>query len=436
MASDLKGGGIDSTGCKFISLEQAKTLRKGFAQEGDVLLSHKATIGRTAIVGKIETDFVVLTPQVTYYRVLDQTKINPKYLKYYFDSVEFQRLFEQWAGGGSTRLYLGITGQMKLPIKLPNINIQNWIVKIVDSFDSCIQLNTKTNQTLEQMAQALFKSWFVDFDPVIDKALAAGSEIPDALQHRVEIRKKAHALQKQNPNIQPLPAATQRLFPSEFEHCGDNTLGIEGWIPKGWRIKKFKDVVDKYIDNRGKTPPLSDEGTPIIEVKNMPEDSPFPSMDSSKRVSSEVYNNWFRAHVKERDILISTVGTIGRTSYVKNTSIVIAQNVLGLRFGNTFSPEYMFYLIKSHKFQYDMDARLVVTVQASIKRKDLNTIDLLAPTKNVQILFESSIKAYLDAQYTRTEENKHLQNLRDLLLPKLISGEIQLDSKAQELMDA
>ena len=135
MASDLKNGAVDTENCKFISLKQSKELKKGFAKEGDILLSHKATIGRTAIVGKLSSDYIVLTPQVTYYRVLDKERVNPKYLKYYFDSSEFQKLFEQWAGGGSTRLYLGITGQMKLPIKLPNIDVQNKIVEIVDSFD-------------------------------------------------------------------------------------------------------------------------------------------------------------------------------------------------------------------------------------------------------------------------------------------------------------
>ena len=86
MASDLINSHVDLQSCKYISFDQAQTLRKGFSIEGDVLLSHKATIGRTAIVGKLNTAYIMLTPQVTYYRVIDSGVLNNKYLKYYFDS--------------------------------------------------------------------------------------------------------------------------------------------------------------------------------------------------------------------------------------------------------------------------------------------------------------------------------------------------------------
>ena len=128
MASDLSDGRVDTQNCAFLSLEQAMALRKGFAKSGDVLLSHKATIGRTAIVGNLETDFIMLTPQVTYYRVLDEEILDRRYLYYYFNSQPFQDLLGQWAGAGSTRAYLGITGQRKLPVFVPEINVQKSIV--------------------------------------------------------------------------------------------------------------------------------------------------------------------------------------------------------------------------------------------------------------------------------------------------------------------
>lgn len=245
MASDLINGHVDIKGCKFITEEQAKSLRKGFAKEGDVLLSHKATIGRTAIVGELPTDFIVLTPQITYYRVLDLTRLNPRYLKYYFDSEAFQALFEQWAGGGSTRLYLGITEQMKLPIELPEIKIQNKIVDLVDSFDRKITLNRQINQTLEQMAQALFKSWFVDFDPVVDNALDAGFfeqniAFPDELIRRAEARRAV----REHDDFKQLPEATRQLFPAAFEACAEPSLGLGGWVPQGWRSASLDTIAN------------------------------------------------------------------------------------------------------------------------------------------------------------------------------------------------
>ena len=96
MASDIVDGMLDYSDCKYISLDKSKELKKGFAKEGDVLLTHKATIGRVAIVGKIDTPYIVLTPQVTYYRVLNNKKIYNQFLKYYFSWNKFNELFLLW----------------------------------------------------------------------------------------------------------------------------------------------------------------------------------------------------------------------------------------------------------------------------------------------------------------------------------------------------
>jgi type I restriction enzyme S subunit len=89
------------------------------------------------------------------------------------------------------------------------------------------KLIKKINQTLEQMSQTLFKSWFVDFDPVIDNALDAGNPIPEALQSRAELRQKV----RNSADFKPLPADIRALFPAEFE---ETELG---WVPKGWKQK-------------------------------------------------------------------------------------------------------------------------------------------------------------------------------------------------------
>ena len=170
MASDLKSGRIDFSSCSYITEVQAKGLRKGFSKPGDVVLSHKATIGRTAIVQGNDFPFVMLTPQVTYYRVRDPRRLSNRFLKYYFDSREFLQVFETWAGAGSTRAYLGITAQGKLPVRLPPILVQESIVDAVAPFDDKIELNRRMNETLEEMARAIFKDWFVDFGPTRAKA--------------------------------------------------------------------------------------------------------------------------------------------------------------------------------------------------------------------------------------------------------------------------
>ena len=145
MVNDISNGHVDLKNCAFISEKQAATLRKGFAKPGDVLLSHKATIGRTAIVPN-DFNTIILTPQITYYRV--KKGIDNRFLKYYFDSPNFQSLFNNWAGSGSTRAYLGITAQRKLPIILPELDEQIKIADILSSLDEKIHKNNEINNNL------------------------------------------------------------------------------------------------------------------------------------------------------------------------------------------------------------------------------------------------------------------------------------------------
>ena len=163
MANDLVDGEVDYKNCSFISEQQAGTLKKGFSHPGDVLITHKATIGRTAIVDD-QYPYIILTPQVTYYRVLKG--INNRYLKYNFDSDFFQKTIKGWAGSGSTRSYIGITEQCKLPIVLPDIEIQNRIAEILGAFDEKIRHNKRMNDLLEQELDAAFIEYCTNTDNI------------------------------------------------------------------------------------------------------------------------------------------------------------------------------------------------------------------------------------------------------------------------------
>ena len=166
-------------------------------------------MGRTALVGRLDVPFIMLTPQVTYYRVIDKGQLDPKYLKNYFDSPVFQQLFETWGQKGSTRSYLGITSQLDLPIVVPPPDVQKSIAHILGTLDDKIELNRRMNETLEAMARALFKSWFVDFDPV--RAKMAGRD-PGLPKHLADL-------------------FPDRLVESEL-----------GNIPEGWEVKSLDEI--------------------------------------------------------------------------------------------------------------------------------------------------------------------------------------------------
>ena len=146
------------------------------------------------------------------------------------------------------------------------------------------------------------------------------------------------------------------------------------------------DLIEKWIDNRGKTPPLANEGIPLLEVKNLPASGIYPITEGTKYVDQETYNSWFRAYLEPLDILFSTVGTTARVIMTpENRTVAIAQNVLGIRFKKEIlDPWYMFYYMRGSKFQHDIKSRLITTVQASIKRADMVGIEVDVPPLSVQ----------------------------------------------------
>ena len=156
MASDIANGFIDIDNCKKLTKERADRLRIGFAKNGDVLLSHKASVGYTCIVD-IADPYVMLTPQVTYYRVAPD-KLIPEYLKLFFQTYSFQCIVEGLAKQ-STRNYIGITNQKKMWIYLPdNIHEQKKVVAPIIQVDNEILSKKSKIKSLQTLKKALMQN--------------------------------------------------------------------------------------------------------------------------------------------------------------------------------------------------------------------------------------------------------------------------------------
>lgn len=134
MARDLQNGFVDTEHCIFISRTLADSLRVGFAKDGDVLISHKGTIGRSAVVST-DSDYIMLTPQVTGYRVKDVSKLFNRFIRYYFMSPGFQQEMIAGAADGATRAYIGITKQLTLRFRFPGVAEQKRIAEELDALD-------------------------------------------------------------------------------------------------------------------------------------------------------------------------------------------------------------------------------------------------------------------------------------------------------------
>jgi type I restriction enzyme S subunit len=185
-------------------------------------------MGRVAIVPD-GLDFIMLAPQVTYYRIGTKPGLSHLYLRFAFLGPDFQRQLNS-DSDQSTRKYIGITDQKRLRIPLPPQSEQASIASYLTSIDNKIELNRKMNETLEAMARALFKSWFVDFDPVHAKAEGRPTGLPDQIA---------------------------ALFPDSFEDSEKGEIPV-GWTvenlasfavlnPESWTQRAYPDAV-RYVD--------------------------------------------------------------------------------------------------------------------------------------------------------------------------------------------
>jgi type I restriction enzyme, S subunit len=135
----------------------ADSLRVGFAKDGDVLISHKGTIGRSAIVSTTD-EYIMLTPQVTSYRIKDRMRLFNRFIRYYFMSPYFQREMIAGAEGGATRAYIGITKQLTLRFRFPPLDEQHSIAEKLFALDSETQRLESIYQQKLAALEALKKS--------------------------------------------------------------------------------------------------------------------------------------------------------------------------------------------------------------------------------------------------------------------------------------
>ena len=171
-------------------------------------------------------------------------------------------------------------------------------------------------------------------------------------------------------------------------------------------LELFVSVLEKNIDNRGKTPPLSPTGYPLIEVKHIQEDRLYPVFEDTKYVDQETWDTWFRAHLEPGDILFSTVGSIARSCMVpEKPKFCIAQNVLGFRVNRAKAdPRFLYYAINDSFFQHEVHGRTIETVQKSIKVHDLKTCRIPLPP----LAEQKAIAAVLGALDDKIELNRRM----------------------------
>ena len=298
------------------------------------------------------------------------------------------------------------------------------------------------NATLEGMAQALFKSWFVDFDPVIDNALAAGNPIPDELAPRAclrashrqaEVRRhlssealaKGEALANGTANrdlssVASAKGEAAKCFPAAFQQTE-----AMGWIPEGWEVQQVKDFGSVVC---GKTPSKSNpdyygEDVPFIKIPDMHHSAWITNTSDGLSFAGADSQN--KKQIPARSISVSCIATVGKvviTSEPSHTN----QQINSVIPSAEQSRYYLYFtFLEKNKELHDLASGGSATL--NLNTGSFSKIELLSPPAVALKLYHEATDPLFEKMLASDLESQSLTTLRDTLLPKLISGELQTD---------
>lgn len=419
-AKIVKGGRIDEPE-EFIAEDAYdEWMRRGIPETGDVVLTTEAPLGEVA---QLDGRKVALAQRIITLRgkpdLLDNT-----YLKF---ALQSQPIQEQLRGRASGSTVTGIKQSelRKLTLTFPPVKEQRAVARILGSLDSKIEVNRRINQTLEAMAQAIFKSWFVDFDPVKAK-ISANQKGRDPLRAAMcAISGKTDVeLDTLPPEQYKQLAATAELFPEEM---ADETSGE---VPKGWYFQTADVLAEVGI---GKTPPRKEpqwftEGTGDwrwVSIRDMGASGVFQQR-STEFLTSEAVSRFNVRVVPDRTVLLSFKLTIGRVAITDGpmlTNEAIAHFKLP---GDVLiSSEYLYLYLKG--FDYSTLGS-TSSIADAVNSKTIREMPIMVVDRELIERFTKTVAPLFEELRNRQNEITSLSGLRDALLPRLLSGEIEVSA--------
>lgn len=419
--SNVRWGEFDLTNLSLMKF-QADEDQRYSVEVGDLVVCEGGEPGRCAIwIGppaKIKF-------QKALHRIRAKKTFNNYFLYYWFLHAGKQGTLEKYFTGTTIK---HLTGQALKSIEIvcPDISHQNKVVTLLKPIDEKISILKKTNQTLEEMAQAIFKSWFVDFDPVKAKAhvIVQGGSEQDANLAAMEVisgktRDQLAALEKTHPEHYTQLHTTATLFPSAFVN---SELGE---IPEGWGVNRLGELTS-YL-NRGISPKYTEEkGILVINQKCIRD---FKVDFSKARLHDSNLKKVDGRLLESGDVLVNStgVGTLGRVAQIEISTeeAIVDSHVTVVRANELISPEYLGQLmIFLQPVIQEMGEG--TTGQTELSRAKLAELRCLTPAKEVLSNFSNFISPVRSRISRNQKESTTLANTRDLLLPKLLSGEIDV----------
>lgn len=391
-AKNVTKSGFQFQETAFINEIKDSQLRAGKLSYGDIILTTRGTVGNVAYYDssnpykniRINSGMIIIRA--------DEKLWNPKFLYFILTSVFLQEQIINLISGSAVP-QLPARDIKKFIIPVIGRNIQDKIANIISAFSDKISINIDTNQTLEQMSQTLFKSWFVDFDPAIDNALDAGTTIPDMLQSRAELRQKV----RNSADFKPLPADIRALFPAEFD---ETELGC---VPKGWVTNRLENILELAYGKALKKTERTNGDYPVYGSGGV----------------DGAHNEYL---VKGPGIIVGRKGTVGSLHW-ENKDFYPIDTVFFVRPKEYFSLIYCYQLLKTLRLE-NMNTDAAVP---GLNRNNAYRLEVVTPPQPIIAKFTNIIQTIRHKIDSNHNETENLTNLRDTLLPKLISGELSLE---------
>ena len=395
---------------KYVSRKFHEKIKKSSLGPGDVVIVRTGKPGTACMIPDEVTeancsDLVIVRPG---------PNLDKRFLVYFLNSAASHHINANLVG--AVQQHFNVGAAKKLNIPLPPLHEQKAIAHVLGSLDDKIELNRRMNETLEGMAQALFKSWFVDFDPVIDNALAAGNPIPEPLAQRAETRRQALANGTANRE-------SAQAFPTSFRFTEEL-----GWIPEGWEAEPLGEIASILNGYAFQSGDYTDSGIFVLRTKN------FDNNGLSSRRSDDVFlpESFAESHStylsQPFDFHLVMVGaSIGKTS------LLLPHLLPALRNQNMwcFRPNSMLQSRSYLNLAVQKKVSEVMTwasgsARSFFRKGDFKTHKILVPSENLLTAFEDQVGPMFLGISNTSSESETLAKLRDVLLPKLISGELRI----------
>lgn len=386
---------IDISDVQYVSQELYLEKAKYALKYNDVLISMTGSnINQIAsAVGKIgrnkhKNKKLLLNQRVGKLLITDEKNSDYDFLYYYLTQDKVRYSLAASAGGSANQANISPKQIKNIEISIPTLAEQKAIANILSSLDEKIEVNNQINKKLEEMAQAIFKQWFVDY------------EFPNA-------------------EGKPYKSSGGAMFETEF-----------GIIPEGWEVKSLEEFCDvqKGLSYKGKH--LVESGVPLINLGNVQPGGGF------RKEKCKYYDGEYKHQheVQVDDIVIANTDMtqerviLGSPAFVpnlKSKKIIFTHHLFAFR--NLKLPkEYLYYFLKSKSFRERAESYATGTTVLAISKSSVLNINFVLPDKETLDLFSVTVKPFLLKIKNINEENVGLEKMRDILLPKLMSGEIRV----------